>query len=314
MQEVELSGGRIRYRDHGEGRPIVFVHGVFVNSALWRKVEPPLVAAGFRCVAPDWPLGAHIAPMSADADVTPRGVARLIGEFLDRLDLSDVTLVANDTGGAIAQLLLAEGCDRVARVVLTPCDSFDNFLPPSIRSLQYLARVPGAVKLGAQILRSGRLRRLVFRTLAKRPIPDDVTASWVRPMLTNREIRRDTARFLSAIDHRDTAAAAERLRGFARPVLLLWPRKALTFRSATPNDGTSFFPTPDSSRSTTVTRSFPKTSPLCWSENSPPSSPPRRNRRARTERVLPDDRHQHRPRDRTDPGRTRPRRDRSTAS
>jgi pimeloyl-ACP methyl ester carboxylesterase len=229
MQEVELSGGRIRYRDHGEGRPIVFVHGVFVNSALWRKVEPPLVAAGFRCVAPDWPLGAHIAPMSADADVTPRGVARLIGEFLDRLDLSDVTLVANDTGGAIAQLLLAEGCDRVARVVLTPCDSFDNFLPPSIRGLQYLARVPGAVKLGAQILRSGRLRRLVFRTLAKRPIPDDVTASWVRPMLTNREIRRDTARFLSAIDHRDTAAAAERLRGFARPVLLLWPRKAPYF-------------------------------------------------------------------------------------
>lgn len=229
MQAAELSSGLIRYRDCGEGPPVAFIHGVFVNSTVWRKLEFPLISSGFRFVAPDLPLGAHDIPMSPDADLSPHGVARLIAEFLEVLDLRDVTIVATDTGGAIVQLLLAGGCERVARVVLTPCDSFDNFLPLSIRALQYLARIPGALAVAAQPFRSKRLRRLGFRTLAKHPIPDDVTASWVRPLLHDAGVRRDIARFLSAIDHRDTVRAAQQLSTFAKPVLLVWPRHAPFF-------------------------------------------------------------------------------------
>jgi pimeloyl-ACP methyl ester carboxylesterase len=230
LEEVELSAGRIQYRHDGDGPAVVFVHGVFVDSAVWRKLESPLSSAGFHTVAPTWPLGSHLLPMHANATVSPRAVAALVGEFLDVLDLRDVTLVASDTGGAIVQLLLASGChDRIARVVLTPCDSFDNFLPPSIRILQYIARVPGLLTVGVQPLRSRFVRRLVYRTLAKHAVPDDIATAWIRPMLTSGEVRRDTARFLAAIDHRDTVAAASVLRSFDKPVLLVWPRGAPYF-------------------------------------------------------------------------------------
>jgi pimeloyl-ACP methyl ester carboxylesterase len=230
LYDLELPDGRIRYRDSGcDGPALVFIHGVFVDSAVWRKLETPLVAKGFRFVAPDLPLGAHTLPMRPDADMSPKGAAALIASLLAALDLQDVTLVATDTGGAIVQLLLAHGCERVARVVLTPCDSFDNFLPPSIRVMQYAARVPGLISLGAQPLRSRRVRRIVYHTLAKHGVPDEITAGWTQPLVNNPGIRRDLARFLAAIDYRETLAAAETLRGFDKPVLLLWPRRAPYF-------------------------------------------------------------------------------------
>lgn len=229
LKDIELSGGHVRYRDIGGGPPVVFVHGVFVDSTVWRKLEKPSISAGLRFIAPDLPLGSHIAPLRPDADVSPTGVATMIAEFLDTLDLREVTLVATDTGGAIVQLLLARGCDRVARVVLTPCDSFDNFLPPSIRMLQYAARVPGLIAAGAQLLRTRTVRATVYRTLAKHGVPDDITAGWIRPLLTNRGVRRDIARFLRTIDHHDTVTAAEQLRDFDKPVLLMWPRRAPYF-------------------------------------------------------------------------------------
>src|SRR4051812_32333855 len=106
MNEIELSAGTIRYRDTGSGPPIVFIHGLLVDGALWRKVVPSLEDR-FRCIVPDLPLGSHTIPMKPSADLSPPGLAKLIGEFLDKLDLNDVTLVANDTGGALTQILIA---------------------------------------------------------------------------------------------------------------------------------------------------------------------------------------------------------------
>ena len=104
MHEIELTPGTIRYRDVGRGEPIVFVHGLLVNGDLWRKVVPPL-ARSFRCIVPDLPLGSHVTAMRPDADLTPPGLARLIADLLAALDLRDVTLVGNDTGGALCQLV-----------------------------------------------------------------------------------------------------------------------------------------------------------------------------------------------------------------
>ena len=223
MNEIELSAGTIRYRDSGSGPPIVFIHGLLVDGTLWRKVVPKLEDR-FRCLVPDLPLGSHTVPMKPSADLTPPGIARLIGEFLDKLDLEDVTLVANDTGGALTQILMAENPRRVARVVLTPCDSFDNFLPPMFRPLQWSARLPGAIYPIGQSLRLPLARRspLAFGWLAKRRIPNDVTAAWLRPGQTDKGVRRDVARVLKGIDSRYTNEAAERLRGFDRPVLIAW--------------------------------------------------------------------------------------------
>jgi pimeloyl-ACP methyl ester carboxylesterase len=223
MDEVQLSAGTIRYHDQGDGPVVVFVHGLLVNSALWKGVAERL-SPRFRCIRPDWPLGAHPVAMNSGTKLTPRRVAQLIGEFLEALDLCDVTLAANDTGGALTQLLLADGCDRVGRVVLTPCDSFDNFLPPAFRPLQYLAKVPGALTVAMQPLRLPAARRAAVGLLAKHPVPADIVDGCVRPYLTDRGIRRDTIAFLRSIDANDTIRAAEQLQGYDRPVLLLWTR------------------------------------------------------------------------------------------
>jgi pimeloyl-ACP methyl ester carboxylesterase len=117
-KQIALTQGTIDYRDEGEGETLVFVHGLLVDGRLWREVTP-LLAERYRCIVPDWPLGSHRAPLRAGADRSPRGIAHLIADFLDALELTDVTIVANDTGGAISQILASERPERVRSLVLT---------------------------------------------------------------------------------------------------------------------------------------------------------------------------------------------------
>src|SRR5688572_25726708 len=109
--EVHLPQGTIRYREDGTGEPLLFVHGVVVNGSLWRNVAGPL-SKDFRCIVPDWPLGSHEVPMAPDADLSPTALAQLVVDFMDALGLEQVTLVGNDTGGAICQLVAANHPDR----------------------------------------------------------------------------------------------------------------------------------------------------------------------------------------------------------
>ncbi|WP_243653660.1 alpha/beta fold hydrolase [Pseudonocardia endophytica] len=218
-REIELSGGRIRYHEEGDGPPVLFVHGLLVHSGLWRDVVPGVARAGFRCVAPDWPMGAHTIPVP-DADLSPPGVAAMIAEFCERTDLDDVTVVANDTGGAITQILMANHPERIGRVVLTPSDSFEHFLPPMFNYLTTLARVPCAVDVLAAALRPRVFHRLpmTFGWLSKRPV--DAT-----PFLTpsrDPAVRADLRRFLTGLHRRHTLAAVDGLRRFPKPVLLAW--------------------------------------------------------------------------------------------
>jgi pimeloyl-ACP methyl ester carboxylesterase len=224
LKQIDLPAGTIRYRDTGSGEPIVFVHGLLVNGALWRKVTPSL-ERDFRCVVPDLPLGSHAVAMDARADLSPPGVARLVADFLDALDLDRVTLVGNDTGGAISQLVAAHHPDRLGRLVLTPCDAYENFLPPAFRPLQYAARVPGLITALIQGGRIGAVRRgpLGFGLLSKRrPIDDETLRGYLAPFLADRGVRRDTLKVLRGISNRQTIEAAERLRHFDRPTLIAW--------------------------------------------------------------------------------------------
>lgn len=220
---VDLPTGRIEYRERGSGPPVVFVHGLLVNADLWRNVVPVVADAGYRSLSPDWPLGSHRTPMSPAADLSPPGVARLIADFLDALDLTDVTIVANDTGGALTQLLMTEHPERLARVVLTPCDALDYFFPPGFAPLTKLAAVPGFVWLLGKLLRVPSVQRssLAFGMTARRPIPAEVLDSYTAPSGSSSGVRRDLRRFLRGVHRRHTLAAAELLPGFAKPVLLV---------------------------------------------------------------------------------------------
>lgn len=231
MPRVELPQGPVHYGDSGgDGPVVVFVHGLLADGSLWDGVVAEL-APHARCLTPDWPLGSHREPMRPGADLSPRGVARLIDAFLGALDLRDVVVVANDSGGAITQLLVTEHPERVGRLVLTPCDAFDNFLPPLFRPYQWLARVPALLTAVLQPMRVRALRRLpmAYGRIAKHGVAHATTDRWLAPALGQRAIRRDTASFLRGIDARDTLAAAERLPAFTRPALLLWPREERSF-------------------------------------------------------------------------------------
>jgi pimeloyl-ACP methyl ester carboxylesterase len=229
QRSVELSAGTVQYRERGVGAPVVFVHGLLVNADLWRKVVPSL--AGCRSIAPDWPLGSHSVPMRAGADLSPTGVADLIAEFLAALDLEDVTLVANDTGGALTQILMTRRPERIGRVVLTPSDCFEYFFPPGFAFLPRLLRLPGQTWLMARMLRIKALHRLpfVFGMVAKRPIPADVRDSYVQPAGRSKGVRRDLRSFVTQVHRRHTLTAAGALPAFTKPVLLAWAAEDRVF-------------------------------------------------------------------------------------
>ena len=230
-RQVELPQGTLRYREVGQGDPIVFIHGLLVNATLWDGVAARL-ARTHRCILPDLPMGAHAIPMNPHADLSPPGMARLVADFLGALALDEVTLVANDTGGAISQLLVTSQPERIGRLVLTNCDAFENFLPPFFRPLQWLARVPGALTVAIQLMRSAAIRHsaLGFGLLAEHPIPAETLAGWVRPALADPAVRRDARKLLRGISKRQTLQAAERLPGFERPTLLAWAPADRFFR------------------------------------------------------------------------------------
>jgi pimeloyl-ACP methyl ester carboxylesterase len=226
MPEVELSSGTIDYEDTGgDGPAVVFVHGLIMDSSLWRHVIAQL-RDDFRCVAPTLPLGGHRRPMHADADLSMRGIAELLGELLERLDLREVTLAMNDWGGA--QLLIGGAHDaRIARLALCSCEAFDNVPPKgAAQMLPYIARVPGGIDAALLPFRFQRLHRLpmTFGSMSKRPVPREVMDRWFAPAIEQRDVRRDLRKYVidAAQGRRDLLAAADALRSFDRPALVAW--------------------------------------------------------------------------------------------
>jgi pimeloyl-ACP methyl ester carboxylesterase len=230
-KEVRLSSGTIRYRERGAGEPVVFVHGLLVNGDLWRKVVP-LLAGEFRCITPDWPLGSHDVPLDEGVRLTTRKAAGIVRRFLDALDLDNVTLVGNDTGGGLCQIVVAERPERVGRLVLTSCDAFENFPPKALYPLMAAARVPGMPWALLQSMRLAPLRRLpiAFGWLTKRPIPDEIVMdSYLRPSLENGRARRDAINLIKDISPQHTMKAAERMPRFNKPVLIAWAKEDRIF-------------------------------------------------------------------------------------
>ncbi|MCO1653896.1 alpha/beta fold hydrolase [Pseudonocardia humida] len=231
---IDLPTGRIDYRELGpaDGPPVVLVHGFLVDDGVWADVPERLAARGLRVLAPTLPLGAHRTPAAADADLSPRGIARIVLSFLEALDLHDVTLVGNDTGGAICQFVLDEDASRVGRLVLTNCDAFEVFPPFPFDLLLRLARHPGPTRVALAATRWARFRTGPFgfgALVARRPTAAE-TLPWITPYLTDPGVRRDVARFARAWRPADLAAVGGRLAAFDRPVLLCWAPRDRFFR------------------------------------------------------------------------------------
>src|SRR3954471_10056762 len=227
--QLTLSTGTVDYEDTGGAGPVVvLVHGLLMDASLYDRGVADL-ARDHRCIVPTLPLGAHRHGAAEDADLSLRGIARLVAELLERLDLRDVTLIGNDTGGAIAQLLMAEGNERIGRTVLASCEAFDN-VPPGLtgRTIVLLGKLPPTLfGMFMQQLRLKPARRLpfAFGRLTKRG--DAITKAWLRPILRERAIRRDAVRVLRALgsERRILLDAEEALRRYDRPALVVWAKE-----------------------------------------------------------------------------------------
>jgi pimeloyl-ACP methyl ester carboxylesterase len=218
LRTVALSAGPLRYRDQGRGIPVVFLAGLVLSSGFWRRVVPALTQP-IRAIVPDLPLGAHTLPMRRDADLSPTAIADLVVELLDKLEIGEAVIVGNDTGGVMAKLLATRHPERVSALVLTPCECFENFLPPIYRYLQLIAYLPGAIWPLAQSMRFSAVRRLpiAFGWLTKRPIDKRAYDSYLTPGRIDGGVRHDSAKVLRAIRRRYTIQADAALRHFERP-------------------------------------------------------------------------------------------------
>ena len=225
MTRVELSAGPIAYRDTGgEGPVVVLVPGLLMNDRQWSRVVERLPAE-YRCVLPTLPMGAHREPMRPDADLSLRGMGRIVAEFLEALGLEQVTLCFNDWCGA--QVMIADGrFERVGKLALVSCEAFDNY-PPGLagHAAWAAAKLPGATSAMRRTLLSPRLRGLpfVFGQMAKHGVPDEWMEEWLEP-LKRPEVRRDFRRYAGGAmkGRHDLRAASAALGTFERPVLVVW--------------------------------------------------------------------------------------------
>lgn len=221
MPEITLSQGTIQYEDEGQGSPVVFVHGFLVDADLWKGTALALHDRA-RCIRPTLPLGAHRTPMDPGADLSPRAVARILLDLLDALGLDDVTLVANDTGGAIVQLALDEDPGRVARVVFTSCDCFDKFPPPPYNALRWLPHIPGAMRATALSAHVGAVRRAAFWPLVRKRLSAELLEQWWAPLRDDARIRDDARKLLRAASPAELLDVSTRLSRFEGRVLVAW--------------------------------------------------------------------------------------------
>ncbi|QMU77589.1 alpha/beta hydrolase [Streptacidiphilus sp. PB12-B1b] len=225
MPAIELSSGTLDYTDTGDGPAVVLVHGLAMDGTVWRHVVDEL-SEQHRVVVPTLPLGSHLRPMRPGADLSPDGMARLLGEFLEALELTAVTLVQNDVStGMLLAVSGAPAAERIARLVLVSVEAFDNF-PPGLpgRTIWLAAKVPGGLAAAAAPLRVPALRRLplAYGLLSKRPVPRPVTDRWTGPLLNDPDARRDLRRYLLGARPGRLLEAAERAGAFERPVLVVW--------------------------------------------------------------------------------------------
>ncbi len=220
---VEVPAGVLEYRERGSGPPVVFAHGAAVNADLWRKVAPEL-AERWRCIVPDLPLGGHSIPLNDGPDLSLFGAADVLASFLDALDLTDVALVANDTGGAISQALVGRRPERVSRLVLTSCDAFENYPPKAVAYLKPTSHFPPALWLLTQTMRLRFFQRLpiAYGWATNAPIEPAIMESFLSSLRSNAGVRRDFAALLRGADARDCRQASEALSGFDKPALVTW--------------------------------------------------------------------------------------------
>jgi pimeloyl-ACP methyl ester carboxylesterase len=230
--QVRTRSGPASYVDTGgPGRPALFVHGVGTSSYLWRHVIEELDGQR-RCVAVDLPLHGR-TPAATDQDFTLPGLARFVADCCDALELTEVDLVANDTGGAVSQVFAAGHPERLHTLTLTNCEAHDNVPPKALLPAVLLARMGLYARIAPRLARDiPRARKRIFGLTYQdvTRLPEDIVRAWVEPQLGTAEAARQSQRLLTSLHARDLLAVEPALARLQVPTLIVWGTKDIFFR------------------------------------------------------------------------------------
>lgn len=223
MPTVDIDAGTIHYDTAGpqDGRPVLFIHGYAMGASLWGPLSARLAARNLRCIAPNWPLGAHPSALRSGADRTLPGIAAMVEAFLGALGLEDVVLVGNDTGGLISQLVAVNHPDRLGALVLTSCDAFEHFPPPILKPFMLAAKTAITFRAALQPMRLRVFRRRGYGALSHGDI-DQLVKGWVKPALGDAAVVEDLRQLTRSLNQQISLDAGARLHEFTKPALIAW--------------------------------------------------------------------------------------------
>jgi len=229
--EVTTRSGPVSYIDTGgTDRPVLFVHGIGTSSYLWRHVIEQL-AGERRCVAFDLPMHGG-TPAAAGQDLSLPGLARFLADCVDALELTDIDLVGNDTGGAISQAFAAGHTERLHSLTLTNCEAHNNMPPKALLPSVWLAHTGLLARTAPWLVRNvKRGRRMVYgsgyQDVTK--LPEDIARVWLKPLATV-DSARQNQRFLTELRARDLLAIEPALSSLRVPTLIVWGTGDIFFR------------------------------------------------------------------------------------
>jgi len=223
--QVRTRSGPASYIDTGgPGRPALFIHGLATSSYLWRHVIDQL-GGQRRCVAVDLPLHG-LTPAAADQDFTLPGLARFVADFCDALGLTDIDLVANDTGGAISQAFAAGHSERLHTLTLTNCETHSNLPPKALLPAVLLSRMGLMARIMPRLLLRdiSRGRKRMYGTGYQDidNLPVDIARAWLEPLFGTAESARQNDRILPSLHARDLLAIEPGLARLQVPTLIVW--------------------------------------------------------------------------------------------
>src|ERR1700745_2049473 len=205
---VQLASGRISYAEAGSGPVALFVHGVLLNSHLWRHQLAGLADVR-RCIAVD--LLAHgDTEIDPAQDVSVTANARMLTELLDALGLDQVDVIGNDSGGGIAQIFAATNPNRVRSLTLTNCDTHDNWPPEAFKPFVEMA-IAGGLR---DTINAMLADKTIYRSPAalgpayERPenVSDEDIETYLRPHVRTERGARDLQRFGAGFSNKNTGA------------------------------------------------------------------------------------------------------------
>lgn len=221
-KSVNTSYGDIAYVEQGSGPVALFVHGVLLNSALWRYVIDDLKGER-RCIAIDI-LGHGATRTKPDQDLSFVSQAAMVEAFLSVMNIDQVDLVANDSGGGLSQIFAAEHPERIRTLTLTNCDTHDNYPPEALKGFVALAQNG---QIGATIQRvfdEPEFGKNLLGTAYEHPeeLSKETIEAYLKPWLEG-DRAKDLERFLTQNEDSSQSTRIEpKLRQLRAPTLIVW--------------------------------------------------------------------------------------------